>query len=70
MAINTKMMKLWETSITFFSCTCGYMLGLPMATEVCEFFISYLLRINFFDKFIVFLFVCKNMIKQILRNNY
>ncbi|EZA52251.1 Sodium- and chloride-dependent glycine transporter, partial [Ooceraea biroi] len=33
MAINTKMMKLWETSITFFSCTCGYMLGLPMATE-------------------------------------
>ncbi|KYQ54914.1 Sodium- and chloride-dependent glycine transporter 1, partial [Trachymyrmex zeteki] len=34
MAINTKMMKLWETTITFFSCACGYILGLPMATEV------------------------------------
>ncbi|XP_018354350.1 PREDICTED: uncharacterized protein LOC108755690 [Trachymyrmex septentrionalis] len=33
MAINTKMMKLWETTITFFSCACGYILGLPMATE-------------------------------------
>lgn len=34
MAINTKMMKLWETTITFFSCACAYILGLPMATEV------------------------------------
>ncbi|KYN30913.1 Sodium- and chloride-dependent glycine transporter 1 [Trachymyrmex septentrionalis] len=34
MAINTKMMKLWETTITFFSCACGYILGLPMATEI------------------------------------
>ncbi|OXU30031.1 hypothetical protein TSAR_017027 [Trichomalopsis sarcophagae] len=33
MAINTKMMKLWETTITFFSCACAYILGLPMATE-------------------------------------
>lgn len=36
MAINTKMMKLWETTITFFSCACAYILGLPMATEVCQ----------------------------------
>lgn len=35
MAINTKMMKLWKTTITFFSCACAYILGLPMATEVC-----------------------------------
>ena len=34
MAINAKMMKLWETTITFFSCACAYVLGLPMATEV------------------------------------
>ncbi|XP_015432852.1 PREDICTED: uncharacterized protein LOC107188962 [Dufourea novaeangliae] len=34
MAINTKMMKLWETTITFFSCACAYILGLPMATEL------------------------------------
>ncbi|XP_076279550.1 uncharacterized protein LOC143208743 isoform X2 [Lasioglossum baleicum] len=34
MAINTKLMKLWETTITFFSCACGYILGLPMATEL------------------------------------
>ncbi|CAK9799594.1 Sodium-dependent transporter bedraggled [Anthophora plagiata] len=34
MAINAKMMKLWETTITFFSCACGYILGLPMATEM------------------------------------
>ncbi|XP_026667413.1 uncharacterized protein LOC108622610 isoform X2 [Ceratina calcarata] len=33
MAINAKMMKLWETTITFFSCACAYILGLPMATE-------------------------------------
>ncbi|KOC68079.1 Sodium-dependent proline transporter [Habropoda laboriosa] len=34
MAINAKMMKLWETTITFFSCACAYILGLPMATEI------------------------------------
>ncbi|XP_043803656.1 sodium-dependent transporter bedraggled isoform X1 [Apis laboriosa] len=34
MAINTKMMKLWETTVTFFSCACAYILGLPMATEL------------------------------------
>ncbi|CAL7946640.1 unnamed protein product [Xylocopa violacea] len=34
MAINAKMMKLWETTITFFSCACAYILGLPLATEV------------------------------------
>ncbi|XP_029049507.1 sodium-dependent transporter bedraggled isoform X2 [Osmia bicornis bicornis] len=34
MAINAKMMKLWETTITFFSCACAYILGLPMATEL------------------------------------
>ncbi|KAG5330700.1 SC6A9 protein, partial [Acromyrmex charruanus] len=39
MAINTKMMKLWETTITFFSCACGYILGLPMATESVQSFI-------------------------------
>ncbi|CAL7946641.1 unnamed protein product [Xylocopa violacea] len=33
MAINAKMMKLWETTITFFSCACAYILGLPLATE-------------------------------------
>ncbi|KAK2587170.1 hypothetical protein KPH14_002920 [Odynerus spinipes] len=38
MAINTKMMKLWETTITFFSCACAYILGLPMATEVDSFY--------------------------------
>lgn len=44
MAINTKMMKLWETTITFFSCACAYILGLPMATEVCRNFL--MARIN------------------------
>ncbi|XP_018304397.1 sodium- and chloride-dependent transporter XTRP3A [Mycetomoellerius zeteki] len=42
MAINTKMMKLWETTITFFSCACGYILGLPMATELGIYVVYYL----------------------------
>ncbi|XP_044008403.1 uncharacterized protein LOC122852579 isoform X1 [Aphidius gifuensis] len=42
MAINTKMIKLWETTITFFSCTCGCILGLPMATE-CGIYVVYYL---------------------------
>ncbi|XP_011057894.1 PREDICTED: uncharacterized protein LOC105148089 [Acromyrmex echinatior] len=42
MAINTKMMKLWETTITLFSCACGYILGLPMATELGIYVVYYL----------------------------
>lgn len=38
MAIKAKMLKSWETTITFFSCACGFIFGLPMTTEV---------RINF-----------------------
>ena len=34
MAIKIKTMKSWETTITFFACVCGFILGLPMATEV------------------------------------
>ncbi|CAH1975280.1 unnamed protein product [Acanthoscelides obtectus] len=34
MAINLKVLKSWETTITFFSCACGFVLGLPMATEL------------------------------------
>lgn len=34
MAINAKVLKKWESTITFFSCACGFILGLPMATEV------------------------------------
>ncbi|XP_076267742.1 sodium-dependent transporter bedraggled isoform X2 [Rhynchophorus ferrugineus] len=34
MAIKTKVLKAWETTITFFSCACGFILGLPMATEL------------------------------------
>ncbi|XP_034944625.1 uncharacterized protein bdg [Chelonus insularis] len=42
MAINAKMMKLWETTITFFSCACAYILGLPMATELGIYVVYYL----------------------------
>ncbi|XP_043256560.1 sodium-dependent transporter bedraggled isoform X2 [Colletes gigas] len=42
MAINTKVMKLWETTITFFSCACAYILGLPLATEVGIHIVYYL----------------------------
>lgn len=34
MAIKPKVLKKWESTITFFSCACGFILGLPMATEV------------------------------------
>lgn len=34
MAINAQSLKSWETTITFFSCACGFILGLPMTTEV------------------------------------
>lgn len=34
MAINVATLKSWETTITFFSCACGFVLGLPMTTEV------------------------------------
>lgn len=34
MAIRAKVLKSWETTITFFSCTFGFILGLPMTTEV------------------------------------
>ncbi|KYB29348.1 sodium-dependent transporter bedraggled isoform X1 [Tribolium castaneum] len=33
MAIKAKILKSWETTITLFSCICGFILGLPMATE-------------------------------------
>ncbi|XP_017784559.1 PREDICTED: uncharacterized protein LOC108568137 isoform X2 [Nicrophorus vespilloides] len=33
MAIKAKVLKSWETTITFFSCACGFVLGLPMTTE-------------------------------------
>ncbi|KAF5301494.1 hypothetical protein FQR65_LT08797 [Abscondita terminalis] len=33
MAIKAKLLKSWETTITFFSCVCGFLMGLPMATE-------------------------------------
>lgn len=34
MAIKAKVLKSWETTITFFSCACGFILGLPLATEI------------------------------------
>ncbi|KAK9736610.1 Sodium:neurotransmitter symporter family [Popillia japonica] len=34
MAIKAKVLKSWETTITFFSCACGFILGLPMTTEL------------------------------------
>lgn len=34
MAIKAEVLKSWDTTITFFSCACGYLFGLPMATEV------------------------------------
>lgn len=34
MAIRINVLKNWETTITFFSCACGFIMGLPMATEV------------------------------------
>lgn len=34
MAINAPSLKSWETTITFFTCATGFVLGLPMTTEV------------------------------------
>ncbi|CAH0553029.1 unnamed protein product [Brassicogethes aeneus] len=34
MAIKVNVLKSWETTITFFSCACGFVFGLPMATEL------------------------------------
>ena len=34
MAINAPTLKSWETTITFFTCAAGFILGLPMTTEV------------------------------------
>lgn len=33
-AIKAKLLKSWETTITLITCICGFILGLPMATEV------------------------------------
>ncbi|XP_066909040.1 sodium-dependent transporter bedraggled isoform X2 [Halyomorpha halys] len=42
MAIKVKTMKSWETTITFFTCVCGFILGLPMATELGIFVVYFL----------------------------
>ncbi|KAG8315150.1 hypothetical protein J6590_076658 [Homalodisca vitripennis] len=42
MAINIKKLKNWETTITFFTCACGFILGLPMATQFGIFVVYYL----------------------------
>ncbi|KAK3926921.1 Sodium- and chloride-dependent glycine transporter 2 [Frankliniella fusca] len=42
MAINAQSLKSWETTITFFSCACGFILGLPMTTELGIFVVYFL----------------------------
>lgn len=42
MAINVATLKSWETTITFFSCACGFVLGLPMTTELGIFVVHFL----------------------------
>ncbi|KAJ4452353.1 hypothetical protein ANN_03886 [Periplaneta americana] len=42
MAINAVTLKSWETTITFFSCACGFILGLPMTTELGIFVVYFL----------------------------
>lgn len=42
MAINVKKLKSWETTITFFTCACGFVLGLPMTTELGIFVVYFL----------------------------
>nr|CAD7443975.1 unnamed protein product [Timema bartmani]CAD7458156.1 unnamed protein product [Timema tahoe] len=42
MAINVSSLKAWETTITFFSCACGFILGLPMTTELGIFVVYFL----------------------------
>lgn len=46
MAIKAKVLKSWETTITFFSCACGFVLGLPMTTEVNNLFFLLFNKIN------------------------
>ena len=49
MAINAQSLKSWETTITFFSCACGFILGLPMTTEVRS--QSFSLNLDFLHSF-------------------
>ncbi|GLG97785.1 Sodium-dependent nutrient amino acid transporter 1 [Gryllus bimaculatus] len=42
MAINATNLKSWETTITFFSCACGFILGLPMTTELGIFVVYFM----------------------------
>ena len=42
MAINAASLKSWETTITFFSCAGGFILGLPMTTELGIFVVYFL----------------------------
>ncbi|KAL1131256.1 hypothetical protein AAG570_010874 [Ranatra chinensis] len=41
-AIKVKTLKNWETTITFFTCACGFILGLPMTTELGIFVVYFL----------------------------
>ncbi|XP_063242544.1 sodium-dependent transporter bedraggled [Bacillus rossius redtenbacheri] len=41
-AINVETLKAWDTTITFFSCACGFVLGLPMTTELGIFVVYFL----------------------------
>ncbi|KAL0275503.1 UNVERIFIED_CONTAM: hypothetical protein PYX00_003332 [Menopon gallinae] len=42
MAINAPSLKSWETTITFFTCGAGFVLGLPMTTEFGVFVVYFL----------------------------
>ncbi|KAK6637039.1 hypothetical protein RUM43_010713 [Polyplax serrata] len=42
MAINAPVLKSWETTITFFTCAAGFILGLPMTTELGIFVVYFL----------------------------
>ncbi|PSN55301.1 hypothetical protein C0J52_01760 [Blattella germanica] len=42
MAINAATLKSWETTITFFCCAGGFILGLPMTTELGIFVVYFL----------------------------
>ncbi|XP_049782939.1 sodium-dependent transporter bedraggled [Schistocerca cancellata] len=41
-AIKSSSLKSWETTITFFSCACGFVLGLPMTTELGIFVVYFM----------------------------
>lgn len=56
-AIRTKVLKYWETTITFFSCACGFIIGLPMATEV-----SLLTPLSLIDKHQLYLYYMTKML--------